>query len=218
MSNSHSPLPQHRLNVFIRHTVIPAGRRIAESIIKDARASATPVVFVTGSRYMPPGRSFSAAEEIFQHRLNESTKQDPYAYNEAYEALWAEVREILEREHVYLGVPENDNSLYAVDLNRWEYNEDVAAYAEDLNDEWTAMKAAYDAEYPSEPGNVFSYPDDEGKAGAYLVEKFGVSLRTAKLAIVKSLAGEYRGRGYVVTVTDGTPADALAKTVTITKS
>lgn len=132
--STHPPLPADRWGVFRRHTIIPVAGRIAASIIADARAAETPVVFVTGNSYMPPGRWFTEAEQVWNCRVNDD--------GEAYEALWEEIGRILTDAKVYLGCPEYDNSLYAVDMSRWEHNEDAADDSDTLDGEWRPVPPA----------------------------------------------------------------------------
>jgi hypothetical protein len=140
----HKPLPAHRDDLFYRHTVLPAARRIAASIIDDARASTTPVAWVTGNSYMPPARSFTEFEMVWQHRLNESTPERPYAGGQMSEAMWEEIERILTEADVYTACPDYDNSIYAVDSRRWEYiGEDNPAFDEfDMNGEYLPVVRA----------------------------------------------------------------------------
>jgi hypothetical protein len=119
-------LERDRWSVYYRHTIEPVAKRIADSLIADARQCDGPVVFVTGNSYMPPGRSFTEAEHVCQSSMNDE--------GEAYESLWERIQGYLQDANVYLGSPEYDNCLYVVDMNRWEYTEDSAG--DDLSDEW----------------------------------------------------------------------------------
>lgn len=104
---------------------------IAESIIADARNSGPePVVFVTGNSYMPPLRSFDAAEDVWQHPANED--------GEAFDYLAETLEEMLEHAGVALECPEYDNALYAVDLARFEFveREDGEDDGDTLQDDW----------------------------------------------------------------------------------
>jgi hypothetical protein len=100
---------------------------IAESITEDARSSGPdPIAWVTGNHYMPSLRSFDAAERVWQHPANDD--------GEAF-AYLAEVLEgLLSDADVALEAPDWDNSLYAVDLHRFEYAE--YPDGEDLQDDW----------------------------------------------------------------------------------
>jgi hypothetical protein len=119
-------MERDKWSVFYRHTIEPTAKRIADSLIADARNGDGPVVFVTGNSYFPAGRSFADAEAIYQSHMNE--------YGEAYESLWQEIQCSLQYANVLLDAPEHDNCLYVVDMNRWEYTEDSAG--DDLSDEW----------------------------------------------------------------------------------
>jgi hypothetical protein len=104
---------------------------IAGSIIQDARNVEGPVVWITGNSYMPPLRSVTQAERVYQADNNHGGELWTYLV-ETLEAL-------LERANVYLGSPDYDNALYAVDMRRWQWvdpddpqNNDT----DDLNLEW----------------------------------------------------------------------------------
>lgn len=127
MSRKHAPMERDKWTVYYRHTIEPVARRIAGSIIEDARALEGPVVWITGNSYMPPGRSIIEAEQVWQSRMNDD--------GEAYAALWEEVERHLSDGNVILECPEWDNALYAVDLARWQYREDGES-SDDLNGEW----------------------------------------------------------------------------------
>lgn len=107
-------------------TVRGLAREIADSIISDARTLHGPVVWVTGNSYVPPMRSFPQAETVWQSEENND--------GELFAFLVEEVERHLDEANVYLTSPDYDNALYAVDTNRWEYDED--ATGDDLNDEW----------------------------------------------------------------------------------
>lgn len=82
---------------------------VSEDIIRAARESGEQtVVFVTGNSYYPALRSYPEMEAIWQRSAGE--------FMEAAEAV---VRAV-EDANVYLGVPDYDNALYAVDLERFE--------------------------------------------------------------------------------------------------
>jgi hypothetical protein len=107
-----------------------SARQIAESIIDDARNSGSdPIAWVTGNSYMPPMRSFALAETIWQA---DDTGED-FAW------LVELVEKRLDRAHVALECPEYDNSLYAVDLARFEYVEDESG--ETLQSDWRPIKS-----------------------------------------------------------------------------
>jgi len=102
-----------------------AAAEIAASITETARGSGgDPIAWVTGNRFMPPMRSFDAAEKIWQ----DDEDGEKFAY------LQEEVERLLDDAEVALECPEYDNALYAVDLRRWQYRED--AEGDMLQDEW----------------------------------------------------------------------------------
>jgi hypothetical protein len=100
---------------------------IAESIIYDARNSGLdPIAWITGNSMMPPLRSFDAAEDVWQHPANEG--------GEAFAYLAELLEGMLADAEVALESPESDNSLYAVDLRRFEYAE--SDEGDTLQDDW----------------------------------------------------------------------------------
>lgn len=101
----------------------------ARSAIEAARTSDEPVVFITGNSHMPPLRAYANAEDFW---LADAECPDvPYgpwqAYVESFEATLTEA-------NVMLDAPDYDNSLYVVDLARFEYDEEFEG--DDLNDPW----------------------------------------------------------------------------------
>jgi hypothetical protein len=106
-----------------------AALEITGEITAAARGSRSPVVFVTGNSFMPPLRSFPAAENIWQHGTAE-----------AWEALAETILDFLSRENIYLGIPDYDNALYAVDTARWQQSADDAD-GDTLDDEWEPVPA-----------------------------------------------------------------------------
>lgn len=112
-------------------------RDIAASITSDARTLEGPVVWITGNSYMPPLRSISAAERVWNAANNDD--------GELWAAFVQEVENRLDDAKVYLSQPDYDNALYAVDLRRWQWKEEVMegtgdGYSEDLNDEWERIE------------------------------------------------------------------------------
>lgn len=114
-------------------------REIARQFIADAQASPIPVVWVTGNSHMPPLRSVTAAERVWQAPNNDD--------GELFALLCELIEDHLGMAGVILESPEYDNSLYVVDTRRWQYRKD--ADGDDLNDEWE----------PVDPGAV----DDEAE-------------------------------------------------------
>jgi len=103
---------------------------IAESIIDDARNSGPdPIAWITGNSMMPPLRSFNAAENVWQHPANDD--------GEAFAYLVEVLESLLSDASVALEAPEYDNSLYAVDLARFEYSE--SEDGENLQDDWVPV-------------------------------------------------------------------------------
>jgi hypothetical protein len=108
-------------------TVREYAETVADSIIEEARTEPGPVVWITGNSYMPPLRSITLAERVYQADNNDDGE------------LWAWFTEMVEGRlqaaDVAMECPDYDNALYAVDLRRWQYREDTD-YSDDLNDEW----------------------------------------------------------------------------------
>jgi hypothetical protein len=103
-----------------------AAAEIAGQITAAARHSGSdPIVFVTGNSYMPPLRSFAAAEQVYQA---DEDGEDFGRLQELVEARLAEA-------DVALECPEYDNALYAVDLGRFEYVDDPGDH-ETLQQDW----------------------------------------------------------------------------------
>lgn len=86
-----------------------------------------PVVFITGNSYMPPLRDFGISNEVWSL----ADAPDVWAaYAERLESRLDEMR-------VYLAEPEYDNSLFVVDLARFEHVDDAElANADSLAAEW----------------------------------------------------------------------------------
>lgn len=102
-------------------------RQIADSIIETARTSGPdPIAWVTGNRYMPPLRSFALAEAVWQ--------SDDNADGEAFQYLHELVEQYVDDAHVALVWALQDNALYAIDLDRFEYAE--SDDGETLQDDW----------------------------------------------------------------------------------
>lgn len=100
---------------------------LAGKIISDTRTLHGPVCWLTGNAYMPPLRSFPEAEEVWNAENNDD--------GELFEFFASELHDHLDRAFVALECPEYDNSLYSVDLKRWQYKDTDQAF-DDLNDEW----------------------------------------------------------------------------------
>ena len=113
-------------------------KSIADDMIGSARDSVTPVCFVTGNSYVPSLRSYPQAETVWQATYDDNGT-DPDLFGYLYETL----EDILQREDVYLGEPEYDNSLYVVDLRRFQAVDDMDIdNAETLDGEWEAKDNA----------------------------------------------------------------------------
>jgi len=108
-----------------RNTAKRAASEIAREIIEAARNSGgDPIAWVTGNAMMPPLRWFDAAERIWQLPGNSF---------DAWESMTERLEELLSEANVALESPEYDNSLYAVDLSRWQYTE---SDGDTLQSEW----------------------------------------------------------------------------------
>lgn len=112
----------------LHEQAMTAAREIAGEMIAAARNSGDdPIAWVTGNAYMPPLRSFAAAEEVWQASSGE-LMDDPW------DALTCELERLLDEANVSMNCPEYDNALYVVDLARFEYAESDGS--ETLQDDW----------------------------------------------------------------------------------
>lgn len=98
----------------------------AEAILIARASNDGPIEWITGNSYMPPLRAFGNAETVWQA---------PDADNDLWTAYFETFEKLLDDASVYLGCPEYDNSLYVVDLLRWEFI-DEPDLAETLTEEW----------------------------------------------------------------------------------
>jgi len=111
-------------------------REVADAIIEAARHSSVPVAWITSNQYMPPLRDITAAETVWQAANNDDGE------------LWAWFTEMVEDRmsaaNVALECPDWDNALYAVDLNRWQYRDEIPDDEQNssLNDEWEPVDPA----------------------------------------------------------------------------
>jgi hypothetical protein len=115
------------------------GAGIARSITASARASDCPVAWVTGNSYLPPLRSFTDADRVW-HADNGVHSADEFAGPAVWEELASTVHRLLDEAGVYLGSPDYDNALYAVDLRRWRYASDEEGMSDDLNDDYERIE------------------------------------------------------------------------------
>ena len=119
-------------------TVRKLARELADSIIEEVHSLPGPVVWLTGNSYIPPMRSFPAAERVYQSVSNDD--------GELFEWFGDLVRGHLDAASITLECPDYDNALYAVDLKRWQYRDPTFSdpnfpsvpddYGDDLADEW----------------------------------------------------------------------------------
>ena len=113
-------------------------RKIADEIISAARNSGRdPIAWVTGNAYMPPMRSFTLAELVWQDTAHDDC-------GESFAWLCELTESHLSDADVALECPEYDNALYAVDLARFAYadREGLAmAEGEYLQDDWQPITA-----------------------------------------------------------------------------
>jgi hypothetical protein len=118
--------------------------QIAGDMISAARASGhAATAWVTGNSYLPALRSYPQAELVWQASYP-SDADGRYPSNTAlgyWDTLDAKVERLLDAASVYLGSPEDDNSLYVVDLRRFEARDDYDD-AENLQDEWVPVSEA----------------------------------------------------------------------------
>lgn len=105
-----------------------AAEAVSERIILSARLSGDdPIVWVTGNAYYPAWRSFGELEELWN-------KGEGALAAEAFYYAIELIENKLNAADVYIGAPDWDNSLFAVDTARFEYVED--SDGDDLQGEW----------------------------------------------------------------------------------
>lgn len=106
---------------------------VRDWIMPAVKASDEPVCWLTGNSYMPPIRAIDKMDDIWT-----ATSTHGHILHDMADDMWVALCEEIEREldknNIYMTSPEWDNSLYAVDLDRWEHIED--ADGDSLNDEW----------------------------------------------------------------------------------
>lgn len=100
---------------------------VAGRIIYDARNVHGPIVWITGNAFMPPARAINEMEALWQDDIDHGT--------ETFEMVWERVEQLCNDAKVFVDVPEFDNSIYAVDMARWEFI-DEDDEAENLSDEY----------------------------------------------------------------------------------
>jgi hypothetical protein len=102
-------------------------------IAPEARESGNEsTVFITGNRYMPPLRAYGVSEDVWN--LDEP---------ECWEAYSEAIERRLEKMNVLMDAPEHDNSLYVVDLARFEYVDEEDQYVDgDLSDQWRPIETS----------------------------------------------------------------------------
>jgi hypothetical protein len=111
-------------------TVRQMAHELANMLVEIARTEPGPIVWVTGNSYMPPLRSFSEAERVYQAENNRD--------GSLFDWFAELVEDELALRHVIMESPEYDNALYVVDVARWQYksDEDIALAGDYLGDEW----------------------------------------------------------------------------------
>ncbi len=108
--------------------------RIAGSIIADARNLHGPVVWITGNSHMPPLRAITEAERVWNAENNDG---------ELFAFLVEEIERHLAAADVLLECPEYDNALFAVDLRRWKFRDDLTGIVDDMNLEWEPVEPGH---------------------------------------------------------------------------
>jgi hypothetical protein len=119
-------------------------RGIADDMIYSAHNSGdSPIAWVTGNNFMPPLRSYSMAERVWQADYPPDYPGHPEWGNGYWDFLAEEVERLLDAANVCLSAPEEDNCLYVIDLSRFEAVDEDEVTGDDLQDEWK-LKAAAD--------------------------------------------------------------------------
>jgi hypothetical protein len=105
---------QFRMGEIAAERAAQLGWQVATYIIAPmAKTSGDEAVtFITGNSYMPPLRDIGPSEDIWLATSNELELWN--MYSEAIETRLDELQ-------VYMASPEDDNSLYVVDLERFKY-------------------------------------------------------------------------------------------------
>lgn len=148
-----------------------AAQQIASEITTAARGSGSdPIAWVTGNAYMPPLRSFSAAEAVYQ------ADED----GEDFARLTELVEQRLEKAGVTLECPDYDNALYAVDTRRFEYVDDPGDH-ETLQQDWQPKLTAGAVQVKRDGAvqETFNSPDpvkNSNDAFAWLLKHQGQSV------------------------------------------
>ena len=133
-------------------TLDTAAEQIADEITRAARGSGTdPVAWVTGNAFMPPLRSFAAAERVWQDSAD----------GEDFDHMAGRVDALLAEREVALECPEYDNALYAVDLRRFEYVDDPGDH-ETLQQDWQPRQPEHLVQ-GHEPGTLHDCPACEDR-------------------------------------------------------
>lgn len=96
----------------------------ASNIVRDRLE---PIQWLTGNSYFPAWRSFDEIEMLWQ------VCEEPHYLQALIEKIERKCDEI----GIFIGYPENDNSIYAVDTRIWEWCGDEDGEAENLSDDWS---------------------------------------------------------------------------------
>jgi hypothetical protein len=115
----------------IQHDVSQLAFLVARDVIAPAARDSgnEPVVFITGNSMMPPLREVDSIERLW-------TLDDADIFTDFMDAL----ERALDERQIYMQSPEDDNSLYVVDLARWEFIEDSGDDGS-LSDCWSRKEA-----------------------------------------------------------------------------
>lgn len=112
------------LNADLMAAAQQAAKLIARDVIAPvARESKTPVAELTGNSYMPPIRSLSDVETIYQADEN----------GDVWEIFYEALEHALDEEGIKMGCPDYDNALYVVDTRRWAISTGVQQNDSDPN-------------------------------------------------------------------------------------
>ena len=98
-----------------------------------------PIVTLTGNSMAPAFRCFDQIEAIWQ-----ADEEGTYIME-----MWERIENKVGDFDIYLDSPEDDNSLYGVDLRRWERSEaaEKDMPMDDMNEEWSAIDPEPGGEY-----------------------------------------------------------------------
>jgi hypothetical protein len=122
-----------QLELDMNNLACQLAHHLAHSLIEDIRKNAIqfePILILTDNRFMPPIRYFEEAEIVWAND-----------FGGLFESFTDAFDNRMSLANIYVASPENDNSLYAVDLNRWEIIDEDGDPFDSTN--WSAKEVAH---------------------------------------------------------------------------